>query len=334
MYIRTFAFLFVVALAYYFLRITFVPSMSIYRTGREANDDLNDELLLSETDGDDLLVDLGTEDSALSSATTAVEDTDSYRSVSNNQTQSPTGTKLSVTSTTAKREQSVQTRSPTQAPVGRRKTAKDIADEQVGDFLSRLRAFQSKGPIIAGGLGDSGTRGVHQALTRLGANMLNDRYNKDSQLFINSYPTVNSKGEVKLKSPPKLYSPLISKSQTLNYNSKVLSEDSWETGRQYVAQMLNTTMYAAWSDHNGSDVSLDPFGFKHPRASLLVPFFLDVLGDNFVFVHVIRDMKEVIWGDNQQFVTCECDGGEGYRICFGLTPSKHRHVRDVAQEEL
>ncbi len=48
------------------------------------------------------------------------------------------------------------------------------------------------------------------------------------------------------------------------------------------------------------------WGLKHPRTALLLPFFNGVLGGNFKFVHVLRDGKDVIFGDNLRLFKDHC----------------------------
>ena len=47
-------------------------------------------------------------------------------------------------------------------------------------------------------------------------------------------------------------------------------------------------------------------GFKHPRTALLVPFWHGTLGDKFLFVHVMRDGKDIVEGDNQKVFDDHC----------------------------
>jgi hypothetical protein len=180
-------------------------------------------------------------------------------------------------------------------------TSKTIADELLDSLMKRIG--DGRGPIIVGGIGDSGTRGMRDVLQHLGTQMLGEGYvnpiSKDSQIYMDTYVTITTKGKQFLRSPSGLYNEPLRRAHSLKYNSTTVSFDHWNCGRQFVAKMVARSM-AVSQRMRGEGIRLDPWGFKHPRTSLLLPYWIASLGNKFVFVHLLRDGKDIIEGDNQK----------------------------------
>ena len=178
-------------------------------------------------------------------------------------------------------------------------TSKEIADGLLKELLTKIG--EGQGPVIVGGIGDSGTRGVYEALTHFGVFLLGPenvlKSSKDSFIYMHSFPTTTSKGVLWQRNPSGLYNYPIKHAHSLKYNESHSFFDQWHCGRQYVAKMINRTMMHAIK-FRAPNKKIDPWGFKHPRTSLLLPFWLDSLKDKFIFIHVIRDGKDVIEGEN------------------------------------
>jgi hypothetical protein len=198
--------------------------------------------------------------------------------------------------------------------------AKEEADELLQGLLTRIGDGQ--GPIIVGGIGDSGTRGAREVLIHLGAQMLGVPYvlsgSKDSEIYMSSYPTVDSKGERVLRAPAGLYNAPISRAHSLNYNESSMSFDHYHMGRQYVAKMVSRSMSIS-QQFRGQGKPIDPWGFKHPRTCLLMPFWYGSLKDKFVFVHVLRDGKDIVEGDNEKLFHDHCKPYYGKTCSNGLS---------------
>jgi len=68
-------------------------------------------------------------------------------------------------------------------------SSKAVADELVQALLERIG--KGRGPIIEGGIGDSGTRGVRDVLKHLGAVMVDEQHvvhnSKDSLIYMQGY---------------------------------------------------------------------------------------------------------------------------------------------------
>lgn len=166
---------------------------------------------------------------------------------------------------------------------------------------------QGRGPFIAGGIGDSGTRGVHDLFERLGIYMMHNgeviAVSKDSKSFMKAYPAITQSGAVRDQQSYDLYMDPIRASSTLNYNITFhVSREKRALGQQWVADMMLDTLglFARYRETQqlGGGAETNPFGFKHPRTSLLLPFLFDALGDRFTFIHIVRDGRAVARGNN------------------------------------
>jgi hypothetical protein len=188
-------------------------------------------------------------------------------------------------------------------------TSRQVAEELIATLLGRIGTGQ--GPVIVGGIGDSGTRGVRDVLVHFGATMLDEKHvvadSKDSLIYMQHFLTVNSKGKAHARSPAGLYNTPMKMAHSINYNESVVPEDFWQRGRQWVAKMIDRTMTVSQQLREAHGVAkLDPWGFKHPRTALLLPYWHSTLGGKFKFIHVLRDGKDVSQGENQIIFQDHC----------------------------
>jgi hypothetical protein len=201
--------------------------------------------------------------------------------------------------------------------------AKPTAKSQADELLAKLheRIGKGMGPLIVGGVGDSGTRGVREVLIHFGAQMLGEGYvhhiSKDSLVYMAGYSVSTSSGKIVTYNPGSLYKPAIQKVHSLKYNSSVLPPDYWQMGLQYVAKMVDRSMSISLKLRKSGE-PLEPWGFKHPRTALLLPFWMAALGDKFVYIHVIRDGKDIIEGANQKVFYDVCALYYGKKCPEGL----------------
>ena len=86
-----------------------------------------------------------------------------------------------------------------------------------------------------------------------------------------------------MRNPSALYLRPIRNAHTLKYNESFSTFDHWNCGKQYIGLMLTRSL-AISQRMRGRDVELGDWGFKHPRTSLLLPFWVSALQDKFVFV--------------------------------------------------
>jgi hypothetical protein len=115
-----------------------------------------------------------------------------------------------------------------------------LAEEKIAAVNEQLGS--GRGPIIVGGIGDSGTRGFWDVLMKLGVYMqgqLNVRGDsRDSFAFMAKRTTTLSDGTPLLRSPSALYNEPIGRSRSIKYNSSFVRPERWQAGRQYVADMI------------------------------------------------------------------------------------------------
>jgi hypothetical protein len=175
------------------------------------------------------------------------------------------------------------------------------------------------GPLVVGGIGDSGTRAVREVLRLFGVQMLaHSKVNipGDSEIFQAAYPLVDSHHTIHHLMAVDLYTPAVKHAKKIDYSEidSLGKEDQWQLGRQFIALQTYTSMnYSRLQRIHGKPLGL--WGFKHPRTSLMLPFFEAALGnDGFRFLHVLRDPKEVVFGNNQQVFDSLCDLYYGH-IC-------------------
>jgi hypothetical protein len=156
-----------------------------------------------------------------------------------------------------------------------------------------------------GGIGDSGTRGIRDIITKFGIHMLKGAKNvnqetKDSLLFMDLQNVTYSSGEIRPTRVFDVYDAgIYSVFQSVtDFTESSMGSERWHTGRQFVAKLLLQTFRAC------GGVSTPSWGFKHPRSAMLLPFWQEY---NFVFVHVIRDGRDVALGDNTMLFRDECE---------------------------
>jgi hypothetical protein len=73
------------------------------------------------------------------------------------------------------------------------------------------------------------------------------------------------------------------------------------------------------------------WGWKGPRAIYFLPFYQAVFGDHFRFLHVLRDGRDVSFGDNQMQFWMLCAkfyGPESGMCALGADPN-HAHHHQV-----
>jgi len=178
---------------------------------------------------------------------------------------------------------------------------------------------EDSGPILVGGIGDSGTRGVQILLAHLGVDLgyrnfpgIEDSVSRtdDSLVFMHKVQTWTcNAGKMIMVNAHDIYAAGIEKSHSLSYNERTFDKSElWGLGRQFAAnvtlQMYNAVRKDAMIDHNLHSSML--YGFKHPRTSLVLPLFHDVLGRKFRFVHVLRDGRDVANGSNRKMFHALC----------------------------
>ena len=144
---------------------------------------------------------------------------------------------------------------------------------------------------------------------------------KDSTIFMAEYPVKYSSGRVSQRGAAGLYNIGLKSARSLHYNSSVVPYEKWHVGRQYFAKMAFASLKATLSFGGAFKKTAEmprghPWGFKHPRTALVLPYALDVLGTRFKFVQVVRDGKDVAMGENQKLFSDHCGRYYG-KSCFG-----------------
>ncbi|KAH9262889.1 hypothetical protein BASA82_000094 [Batrachochytrium salamandrivorans] len=133
-------------------------------------------------------------------------------------------------------------------------------------------------PVIVGGIGDSGTRGVRQVLRELGVQMLNEgevNHHGDSKIYEEHYSVYDNASQLwATRRARLLYKMAVHRTRQLAYNT--------------------------------------------PRTMFLLPFIVSALEHRVKFVHVLRDPKHIVSGNNQKMFMEECHrfyGGGPERKC-------------------
>lgn len=203
-----------------------------------------------------------------------------------------------------------------------------IANEKISSLLHYLGT--GRGPFIIGGIGDSGTRGVYEVLAKFGVYLQSGVHvvgnSKDSIVFMATRWETLSSGRKIARNPSALYNEGMRKARSLKYNSSYVRPERWQVGRQWVADMIMRHINFTEAHRirsppkHPSGSLLYPFGFKHPRTSLLLPYWYDTLGKKFAFIHVIRDGREVSHGDNQRLFMDHCNFYYGVDKCKTKKP--------------
>ena len=166
-------------------------------------------------------------------------------------------------------------------------------------------------PAVVGGIGDSGTRGIREVLRAFRVQMLGERYvnrQGDSHVFEALYPVYDAKSKTwSERRAREMYKQGIARAQSVRYNESFFSAKAWEHGRQWAGAMLWRSRHiSAMMKAERSGEPLEFWGMKHPRSMLTLPILASALGDKIRFVHVFRDAKEVVSGDNQKMFSGHC----------------------------
>jgi len=216
------------------------------------------------------------------------------------------------------------------------KSVTALANSEDGSFLScedaatsliaKLRSQLQDIPyvVIVGGIGDSGTRAVFSFLTDLGIDLgewhgtrspssdVTDTM--DSKAWMDIYKTtsclpVNNPAYSTQTNARMVYLEALSTLHTLDFGKANLTSDMWFRGLQFTSLAL----LARLEVHNKNGRT-GLYGFKHPRSSLMLPFFQHILGSRLKFVHVVRDGRDVAGGANQLMFKSLCSVYNG-RTC-------------------
>jgi hypothetical protein len=132
-------------------------------------------------------------------------------------------------------------------------------------------------PIVIGGSGGSGTRAVARFLAAIGVHMggyLNS--SADALAFVDTLDA--------------LIKPILENTRSLDYDLNCLPVDL--TAR--AVEMI----HSAAEDHCAPSARDGSWGFKNPRQMFLLPI-LNRAFPKFVFVHVLRDGRDMLFSDNQ-----------------------------------
>ncbi|GBG24436.1 Hypothetical Protein FCC1311_006542 [Hondaea fermentalgiana] len=185
---------------------------------------------------------------------------------------------------------------------------------------------QDPGPLLVGGIGDSGTRGAQQLLSKIGVDMGHFRFpgipdsvffTYDSLLYMSEFDvqTCEDGNARRLVKTRHVYGKAIQVAHTVGYSRDQVDNDVWLRGMQLVLNMTIEMQHLARHDvvHDPEILPALLFGFKHPRTSLMLPIFKAALGRQFKFVHILRDGRDVANGSNQQMFNGLC------QMYFGRT---------------
>mmetsp|Transcript_3698 Transcript_3698/g.4254 ORF Transcript_3698/g.4254 Transcript_3698/m.4254 type:complete len:419 (+) Transcript_3698:348-1604(+) len=181
--------------------------------------------------------------------------------------------------------------------------------------LLNQQLSKSKIPVIIGGIGDSGTRGVWQVCKDFQVFMGSPKElwktSKDCSPFMYSYNVTRDNGTIVRKGASHFYNPGLRSSGSLDYNYSVFRDsERWHMGIQYMTQVLSK-LYSSVQAFQNAPERLKRYehtwGFKHPRTVAMLPFLKEVLKNKtFKYIHVIRDVRDVSKGDNQAFYRSLC----------------------------
>lgn len=193
-----------------------------------------------------------------------------------------------------------------------------FALQDLVQFLDKTGQY----PVIVGGIGDSGTRGVRQVLRELGVQMLSEgevNHHGDSKIYEEHYAVYdNASQSWATRRARLLYKMAVHRTRQLAYNSSAFSPKGWEWGRQFIGAMLTKSKQASTQTRMRKNKPLGVWGMKHPRTMFLLPFIVSALEHRVKFVHVLRDPKHIVSGNNQKMFMEECHrfyGGGPERKC-------------------
>lgn len=200
-------------------------------------------------------------------------------------------------------------------------------DDYAKNIQEQLRLVlgpENPGPIIVGGIGDSGTRAVQMLLSKLGVDMGHYRfpglpdsvlYTYDALMFMASLELYNCNGSTREIKVHSLYTRALERTQSIGYSKDEFGDPNlWQLGIQFVSNISLSMLQLAKEDKK-VDPKLLPglFGFKHPRTALVLPFFKAALGKQFKFFHVIRDGRDVANGRNLKMFRGLCQTYTGVK---------------------
>lgn len=136
-----------------------------------------------------------------------------------------------------------------------------------------------KGPIVIGGSGGSGTRALAEFIYRNGVDMPEERNSAfDCVLFTNFLR--------------RWVEPILAETRGLDYRFEDLPEEM----RRAVADDLATTLAAMQATLHRQNCTR--WGWKCPRNMMLLPVLAALVPD-IVFVHLVRDGRDMLLSDNQ-----------------------------------
>jgi Sulfotransferase family len=132
-------------------------------------------------------------------------------------------------------------------------------------------------PIVIGGSGGSGTRAVARFLTAIGVQM--GEYLNSSADALAFVATLDA-----------LINPILEHTRSLDYDPNCLPAD--------LAACAVEMIHSAADIHCATSVRDGRWGFKNPRHMFLLPI-LNRAFPEFVFVHVLRDGRDMLFSENQ-----------------------------------
>jgi Sulfotransferase family len=148
---------------------------------------------------------------------------------------------------------------------------------QANSAVLERSAIVDMNPIVIGGSGGSGTRAVARFLAAIGVQMgehLNG--SADALAFVDTLDA--------------LISPILQNTRSLDYDPNGLPVDLVARAVEMIHSAADS--HCAPSDRGGR------WGFKNPRHMFLLPI-LNRTFPEFVFVHVLRDGRDMLFSDNQ-----------------------------------
>lgn len=220
----------------------------------------------------------------------------------------------------------------------------------------RMGKRHSFAPVLVSGIGDSGTRAIEGLLKLYQVAFGPTTATQDSMAWMGNYEVAQNCLDgirdfhpitSKLKQTKKsslvsfnqddttfvgasgVYKRLMSMSgdNPFNFGSPAIFRDdpskmiAWWQSLEYLLSMLKYQLANIPSGHPA-------WGVKHPRLSTLLPLFLQVFGDDFRYVHVLRDPRETGFNSHSNiFFKDLCnfiytDLADRKRVCRGANTIK------------
>uniref|UniRef100_A0A7S2RGG2 Sulfotransferase domain-containing protein n=1 Tax=Mucochytrium quahogii TaxID=96639 RepID=A0A7S2RGG2_9STRA len=195
--------------------------------------------------------------------------------------------------------------------------------ERVREKLLKLSSnFASKGslaPIFIGGVGDSGTRSLVNFLSAFEVGFGSITTSRDSKAFMKIFAEETcqvTQEPFKLEvEAPWVYETILPHVPNFTFTRDTVKDEwVWWQGYEFVLSvMLKQLTYI------GETTKL--WGIKQPRITLFLPYFKAILGENFRYIHVVRDFRDTALGRRKAFFRQLCpfflEGEEKDRICQG-----------------